>query len=933
MSANWLDRLPDDYRPAARALSDALAAEIEIDAVLGVGGMGAVLAGHEKSLDRRVAVKLLSPALADDPVARERFLREAQAAAAVQHPHVVTVFRVGQAGASGHPFFVMQLVAGRSLDALYPDGREAPIPEMRRIVGQVASALAAAHAVGLVHRDIKPANVLVEESTGRVVVADFGISASRSARARDARLTQQGETLGTPRYMSPEAAAGEDVGPEADVYALGCIAFELLAGHPVFTAPNAAGVIARHIRDVPPPAFSLRPDLQPEVSTLVDRALAKEPAERPTADEMARTLLPEELPFAWPPPGLERLQGTMVRGGWGLTAATALMGTPMCVALGLGLDVPVLTSSPAVIAGVLLLVPTIVLLISTAMVAGFQFGMARRATRAGLPYVLALELLADPGDTGSLLASRRSYAALDDRRRRRLRIARVARGVLLFAPALLTQLLIVVVFVVGPVAGWPASVLMWGALLVLLGPLMAVIVLDAAFSPEHRRPSKKAGGFWTGMKADALLPVRPREIAAWREAAGPRVTDELQGRGAMPAARVVEYASTLALLPAVAVVIYLASSSIVFAITGSSNIEPQVRLLEATRALGRVPPALRPAPDTSLGPVEAGQIAYRLFRPSEPLLHMLPADSTPVAPSRGVRDTVGAFDGQFDGSDRWRRVYAIAAVRGFNPAQLALLHVLAEAPGEEEFRRLSHARTMDLYGVLLGDRATVRRVLFAWFPSRTSQLADAELALGAIALAAGRREEALDRVRNVLGVAALLMQDGRKLVDVRAGSRLARLSAGALESLGAVGIAPLDVAFATPLPLATDPFTRSRSWTREEELAYLQQLASDRAALPALRLAALSQANRQRCAGPFSGLFTSRAKMPGVASLEQSLTRVSDRSLVSYASDSLEAEFRANEGADDPGTESVRIVGIAVGTLGLSSRAKSCWRAMLAETF
>ena len=100
MSANWLDRLPDDYRPAARALSDALAAEIEIDAVLGVGGMGAVLAGHEKSLDRRVAVKLLSPALADDPVARERFLREAQAAAAVQHPHVVTVFRVGQAGAN-----------------------------------------------------------------------------------------------------------------------------------------------------------------------------------------------------------------------------------------------------------------------------------------------------------------------------------------------------------------------------------------------------------------------------------------------------------------------------------------------------------------------------------------------------------------------------------------------------------------------------------------------------------------------------------------------------------------------------------------------------------------------------------------------------------------------------------------------------------------
>lgn len=300
-------------------LRSALAPGILLLNQIAEGGMGTVFLARDPALKRLVVVKVLSPDFARDAKARTRFAREAEAAAAVAHPNVVGIYQVGQLPRSGTSYIVMQYVDGPTLAEEFPEGTVLPLSRAKRIIGGIATALAAAHARGLVHRDIKPSNVMLERESDRVLVLDFGITAAVGPRdsAAATRLTAEGTYIGTPQYMSPEQALGEEVTDRSDVYSLGIVAFELLTGQPVFAEERTpVAMAAAHIHRLPPKVAALRPDLDTALADLIDRCLSKDPAQRPSALEIAKMLVPAAHPLVeWPPPGLERLHGQ----GWRLT--------------------------------------------------------------------------------------------------------------------------------------------------------------------------------------------------------------------------------------------------------------------------------------------------------------------------------------------------------------------------------------------------------------------------------------------------------------------------------------------------------------------------------------------------------------------------------------------------------------------------------------
>ena len=252
---------------------------------IGQGGMGVVLKALDERLNRIVAIKVMAPALAGDAVARRRFLREARAAAAVCHEHVVTIHAVDEA--AGHPYLVMQPVAGQSLQAKLDRTGPLGVEEILRIGMQVAAGLAAAHAQGLVHRDIKPANVLLENGVERVKITDFGL-----ARAiDDASLSTSGTIAGTPRYMSPEQARGEPVDHRTDLFSLGSVLYAMCTGRPPFRADSAVAVLRKVSDESPRPIREQNPEIPEWLAAIIAKLMAKDRAERyQSASEVAELL-------------------------------------------------------------------------------------------------------------------------------------------------------------------------------------------------------------------------------------------------------------------------------------------------------------------------------------------------------------------------------------------------------------------------------------------------------------------------------------------------------------------------------------------------------------------------------------------------------------------------------------------------------------------
>jgi eukaryotic-like serine/threonine-protein kinase len=254
--------------------------------LLGRGAMGEVWRARDTALGRDVAVKLLLEHTAA-PDAVERFRREAQTAARLNHPNVVAAYDFGEE--DGRGYLVMELVPGRSLrDELAERGRLG-VEEARRLAGQAATGLAAAHAQGVVHRDVKPGNLLLT-AEDTVKVADFGIA--RAAAEAASALTTTGEMLGTTPYLAPERGMGADAESASDVYALGCVLYEMLCGRPPFTGEPAA-VVYQHVDAAPQPPDGLRPEVPAELAEFILLMLAKDPAARPTTTQAARFLTGE----------------------------------------------------------------------------------------------------------------------------------------------------------------------------------------------------------------------------------------------------------------------------------------------------------------------------------------------------------------------------------------------------------------------------------------------------------------------------------------------------------------------------------------------------------------------------------------------------------------------------------------------------------------
>ena len=260
--------------------------------LLGEGGFAAVFRAHDNALGREVAVKVLDLHVAPSPSLAERFLREAQTVARLEHPNIVPIYKVG--GQGKILYIIMRWVDGPSLGTLLRTPRRPiSVGDAARITRQVADALDYAHERGIVHRDIKPDNVLLDQ-TGHVLVTDFGIAkaaeAAKSAAAGP--LTTEGMILGTPQYMSPEQAAGEPLDGRSDIYSLGVVLYHILAGEPPFDGESAQAILAKQLTAIPPPMRSHRRDLPADLVAVLDRMLAKDPERRfATAADVSRALV------------------------------------------------------------------------------------------------------------------------------------------------------------------------------------------------------------------------------------------------------------------------------------------------------------------------------------------------------------------------------------------------------------------------------------------------------------------------------------------------------------------------------------------------------------------------------------------------------------------------------------------------------------------
>ena len=257
-----------------------LAGRYEVGELIGRGGMAEVHIGHDARLGRTVAIKILRSDLARDPSFQARFRREAQSAAALNHPAIVAVYDTGEetytepSGAVSHvPFIVMEYVEGHTVRDILRDGHAVPIDEAVEIVSGVLSALEYSHQAGIVHRDIKPANVMLTP-TGAVKVMDFGIA--RAVADSAATMTQTQAVIGTAQYLSPEQARGESVDARSDLYSTGCLLFELLTGRPPFTGDSRVAVAYQHVREAPQRPSAIAGDVPEVLDRIVLKALAKE---------------------------------------------------------------------------------------------------------------------------------------------------------------------------------------------------------------------------------------------------------------------------------------------------------------------------------------------------------------------------------------------------------------------------------------------------------------------------------------------------------------------------------------------------------------------------------------------------------------------------------------------------------------------------------
>ena len=436
-SGEWVrfQKPPEELRDLYNELVRALAPNIRVLGMVGEGGMAYVFVGRDSVLKREVAVKMLSPVLADDAVARKRFTREAEAIAAVSHPNIVSIHQVGELQGQSIPYFVMQFVDGPTLGMGALRGLMLTEARVRRLLSDIAAGLASAHRRKVYHRDIKPSNIVLDGETGRAMVLDFGISAAYSSRRQSLghRLTDAGMYLGTPTYMSPEQANGDDVTGKSDVYSLGVLAFELLIGRPPFEGSPIA-VTAGHMNTVPPRVDTLRSDVSEEMATLIARCLEKDADRRPSAQDIVHFLSPgQKQVVEWPPPGLSRLRGTGARLIVSLSA-TGVAAALFFALIGVWPNVAVLRpgSAEASLLRSFVLGASLAMIVALATISVFYAALALRKWRwaraAGYPTWVVVDVFCDSKrDAGSLINGSGDFTFVPGRTRHALLLMRRLR--------------------------------------------------------------------------------------------------------------------------------------------------------------------------------------------------------------------------------------------------------------------------------------------------------------------------------------------------------------------------------------------------------------------------------------------------------------------------------------------------------------------------
>jgi predicted Ser/Thr protein kinase len=357
-------------------LQAALAGEYSLVRELGRGGMGVVYLARDVQLDRDVAIKVLPTHLAQDPVARERFVREARMAAGLSHPHIVPIHRVGEAG--GFVFFVMSFVDGETLGERLRARGPLPPADATRIMREVAWALAYAHGRGIVHRDVKPDNIMLEAGTGRSIVMDFGIA---HGGQDPLLLADPGKIAGTAHFMSPEQAAGESLDGRSDIYALGVVGYLAVSGRLPFESSNVPALLVKQATEDAPSVTGAAPGLPLALSAAIDRCLARAPEERfADGEALAAALAPATDTRPTLPPSLRAWLGAINPATPAYLGATFILSMATIGNLANMYEVGTLGNPKRIIEvtalAVLATLPTFAML-------GFHVNQARRLFRAG----------------------------------------------------------------------------------------------------------------------------------------------------------------------------------------------------------------------------------------------------------------------------------------------------------------------------------------------------------------------------------------------------------------------------------------------------------------------------------------------------------------------------------------------------------------------
>ena len=832
LSGSWTrlsaSMLPLDVDPEEREyvhfLERALAPSFTLVNRLGAGAMGAVYLARDPVLKRLVAVKALSPALAGDPEARARFEREARAVASITHPNVVAVYSVG-ALENGVPYFVMQYVEGRTLaERIQADG-PLDVHTAERVLGEIASALAAAHRKGIIHRDIKPANILWDDESGRALLTDFGIAAVRETGepyVDESKLTQTGMAIGTPQYMSPEQLLAEAVTEKTDVYSFGLLGYELLIGEGPYKVDSPREMMAAHLRDAPRRLSSIRGDVEAELERLLESCLAKDPAARPSAREVEDRLMHgATVLLEWPPPGLEplreRFRGTLKA----LAFGSATLAVPLVALTTFARGSRVRDMLPPFEFLVSLAAIGLVIFLAGCVRLVRLMKVAGRAVDGGYRWGTISETVADErGDTGALITGAREYATLTPAGRSRYRLMRVIRAALLLAATL------------APVLGYGVAVLVAarfdsGPMVVLSSSLLlsAALFLIARGTKTYEKRSLRAAR--QRKRPLASVDQRPVELAqAWTNAFDQVRSGQRLGPG--PGGRRKEVVRTAVGIAAFAgLVAVLGNLLLVLTTVLTLAMGVGVPSWGATRErLQRIErlSALVVPPDSSVTALRAGQALHSIARAGG-------------APPRNALESTPAFaidgfdppDGRPPFGDSTGIADAFRVARGgLSDTQRRYLRRLSENPALREFRLAANAPALDL-GAAMWRIPAGTAVNFYELPGlRGAPLrhaARSNLAAAALELSTGQPRDAERRIREVISVGFLLIRHGAMIFDNLVGAALVNEARQALESFYQASSRPNDARFVSS---ASDPTFDATDVDQPRVTSLEQMLAESR---------------------------------------------------------------------------------------------------------